>query len=93
MIIQTVTWVCDRCKKMESYSKEVCLLDDPVVTREGWDYTMDTEELLCVMCLHDEKMRVSQMEEKMAELLSNAVKESRHAIEYLQQALLLKRRR
>jgi len=69
---------------MESYSKEVCLLDDPVVTREGWDYTMDTEELLCVMCLHDEKMRMGidilskvrvSFDEAMKNLQKNLLKE------------------
>jgi hypothetical protein len=52
MIIQTNTFTCEKCNKVESTSVSTSIYDDPVVIppREGWWYDED-DRLCCPECI------------------------------------------
>lgn len=56
MIIQTNTWICEKCIKIISISYEVLPYDDPIVNLpnvQKWGYKIinGKELLLCEECL------------------------------------------
>lgn len=55
MIIQTNTWICEKCGKIETTTEEVGMYDDPVVMPPKGDeetswYINDEDKLVCIDC-------------------------------------------
>ena len=57
MIIQTNTWICENCEKIESTSEETDMYSDPVVTPpkdRAWAIEPKKDMLFCPECLRKE---------------------------------------